>query len=44
MLGYNDVNIVLSQKHPSGDFPIVKSPNTEEREAWYEGMKLAEGI
>lgn len=44
MLGYNDVNIVLSQKDPNGDFPTVKSPNPEEREALSEGIKLAEGI
>ncbi len=44
MLGYNDVNIVTSQKDPNGDFPTVKSPNPEEREALSEGIKLAESI
>jgi len=44
MLAYNDVNIVTSQKDPNGDFPTVKSPNPEEREALSEGIKLAEGI
>jgi len=44
MLGYNDVNIVTSQKNPNGDFPTVKSPNPEEREALSEGIELAEGI
>lgn len=44
MLGYNDVNIVTSQKNPNGAFPTVKSPNPEEREALSEGIKLAESI
>jgi phosphoglucomutase len=44
MLGYDDVNIVTSQKEPNGKFPTVKSPNPEEREALSEGIKLAEGI
>lgn len=44
MLGYNNVNIVTSQKDPNGAFPTVKSPNPEEREALSEGIKLAEGI
>lgn len=44
MLGYNNVNIVMPQKDPNGDFPTVKSPNPEEREALSEGIKLAEGI
>lgn len=43
-LGYSDVNIVTSQKNPNGDFPTVKSPNPEEREALSEGIKLAENI
>lgn len=44
MLGYNDLNIVESQKFPDGDFPTVKSPNPEEREALTEGIKLAERL
>lgn len=44
MLGYDDVNIVTSQNVANGDFPTVKSPNPEEREALSEGIKLAEGI
>ena len=44
MLGYDDVNIVTSQKDPNGKFPTVKSPNPEEREALSEGIKLAEVI
>lgn len=44
MLGYNDLHIVESQKFPDGDFPTVKSPNPEEREALTEGIKLAESI
>jgi phosphoglucomutase len=44
MLGYDDVNIVASQKEPNGKFPTVKSPNPEERESLSEGIKLAESI
>jgi len=44
ILGYGDVNIVESQKEPNGNFPTVKSPNPEEREALIEGIKLAENI
>ena len=44
ILGYNDLHIVESQKFPDGDFPTVKSPNPEEREALTEGIKLAESI
>lgn len=44
MLGYNDLHIVESQKFPDGDFPTVKSPNPEEREALTEGIKLTGSI
>ena len=44
MLGYKDVHIVSSQKNPDGDFPTVKSPNPEDREALTEGISLAVNI
>lgn len=43
-LGYNDVHIVPSQEQPDGNFPTVKYPNPEEKEALTEGIKLAENI
>lgn len=42
MLGYANVNIVETQRKPDGNFPTVKTPNPEEREALSEGIKLAE--
>ncbi len=44
MLGFKDVYIVESQRNSDGDFPTVKSPNPEEREALAEGIKLAKSI
>ena len=44
MLGYENVHLVKSQVKPDGSFPTVKSPNPEEREAFNEGIKLAEEI
>lgn len=44
MIGYNDVSIVASQEKPDGNFPTVKSPNPEEREALTHGIALAERI
>jgi phosphoglucomutase len=41
LLDYQNVYIVKSQEKPDGNFPTVKSPNPEEREALSEGIKLA---
>ena len=43
-LGYNDVSVVASQMLPDGNFPTVKSPNPEEREALTEAISLGESI
>lgn len=40
--GYSDVIIVEAQAMPDGNFPTVKSPNPEEREALEMALKLAE--
>ncbi|NBL64897.1 phospho-sugar mutase [Flavobacterium sp. NST-5] len=40
--GYTDVNIVLEQAVPDGNFPTVKSPNPEEPEALTMALELAE--
>lgn len=42
--GYNDVNIVVEQAIPDGNFPTVKSPNPEEPEALKMAIALAEKI
>ncbi|MBN2396021.1 MAG: phospho-sugar mutase [Candidatus Atribacteria bacterium] len=44
ILGYRNVYLVKSQINPDGNFPTVKSPNPEEREALAEGIKLAQNI
>ena len=41
VLGYKEVYVVESQKVPNGDFPTVKSPNPEEREALKEAIAFA---
>jgi phosphoglucomutase len=40
--GYSDVKIVEAQAIPDGNFPTIKSPNPEEREALEMALKLAE--
>ena len=43
-LGYGQVHIVESQSKPDGNFPTVKSPNPEEKEALSAGIELAKNI
>jgi len=40
--GFSQIAVVNSQHAPDGNFPTVKSPNPEEREALAEVLKLAE--
>lgn len=44
LVGFKSVHIVESQRKPNGNFPTVKSPNPEEREALQEGITLAAEI
>ncbi len=39
--GFSDVTVVAAQAKPDGDFPTVKSPNPEERNALDLGIQLA---
>ena len=42
--GFTDVTVVPEQELPNGDFPTVKVPNPEEKDAFTLALKLAEEI
>ena len=44
LAGYNDVNIVEEQSIPDGNFPTVKSPNPEDKEALLMAINKAKKI
>ncbi|MFC5409830.1 phospho-sugar mutase [Larkinella bovis] len=43
-LGFTNVSIVEEQAQPDGDFPTVKSPNPEERDAMRLALEKAEAL
>lgn len=43
-IGFKHVYVVQEQEQPDGNFPTVKSPNPEEREAFTLAMKLGEEV
>ena len=43
-LGFQNVYVVPEQRDPNGDFPTVKAPNPEAKEAFALGLKLAEEV
>lgn len=43
-LGFTQVHIVKEQELPDGDFPTVKSPNPEEREAFTMAIELGKQV
>ncbi len=43
-LGFDNVHIVPEQAKPDGNFPTVKSPNPEERDAMQLALNLAESL
>lgn len=43
-LGFEHVYVVLQQELPDGDFPTVRSPNPEDREAYTLALELAKKV
>ena len=41
-LGFESVYVVEEQEQPDGDFPTVKSPNPEDKQAFAMALNLAE--